>query len=89
MKRSLGFPGVGTIAWQALFASAAAPREVLEKVREATAQSLKTPAVIQALKQQEFNMVPTNSLEEAKVWLTDDMNNWRNIIREMKLEIPN
>jgi hypothetical protein len=58
-------------------------------VREATAQSLKTPAVIQALKQQEFNMVPTNSLEEAKVWLTDDMNNWRNIIREMKLEIPN
>jgi len=34
-------------------------------------------------------MVPTNSLEEAKVWLTDDMNNWRNIIREMKLEIPN
>lgn len=87
--QELGFPGVGTIAWQALFASAAAPREVLEKVREATAQSLKTPAVIQALKQQEFNMVPTNSLEEAKVWLTDDMNNWRNIIREMKLEIPN
>jgi len=62
---------------------------VLEKVREATAQALKTPAVIRALKQQEFNMVPTNSLEEAKVWLTDNMNNWRNIIREMKREIPN
>jgi tripartite-type tricarboxylate transporter receptor subunit TctC len=87
--QELGFPGVGTIAWQGLFASAAAPREVLEKVREATAQALKTPAVIQALKQQEFNMVPTNSLEEAKAWLADDMNTWRNVIREMKLEIPN
>jgi tripartite-type tricarboxylate transporter receptor subunit TctC len=31
--QELGFPGVGTIAWQGLFASAAAPREVLEKVR--------------------------------------------------------
>ena len=87
--QELGFPGVGTIAWQGLFASAAVPREVLEKVREATAQALKTPAVIQALKAQEFNMLPTNSLEEAKVWLTDDMANWRNIIRDMKLEIPN
>jgi tripartite-type tricarboxylate transporter receptor subunit TctC len=87
--QELGFPGVGTIAWQGLFASAAAPREVLEKVREATAQALKTPAVIQTLKAQEFNMRPTNSLEEAKVWLTDDMANWRNIIRDTKLEIPN
>jgi hypothetical protein len=52
-------------------------------------QQIAENAVIRALKQQEFNMVPTNSLEEAKVWLTDDMNNWRNIIREMKLEIPN
>jgi hypothetical protein len=50
---------------------------------------LQQQIAIRALKQQEFNMVPTNSLEEAKVWLTDNMNNWRNIIREMKREIPN
>jgi len=87
--QELGYPGVGTIAWQALFASAAAPKEAVEKIREATAQALKTPSVIQALKQQEFNMAPTNSLEEAKVWLTDDMRNWRSILQEMKVEVPN
>ena len=87
--QELGFKGVGTIAWQALFASAAAPKPVLEKVREATAQALNSPAVIQALKQQEFNMAPTSSLEEAKTWLADDIKNWRNILREMKVDIPN
>jgi len=84
-----GYAGVGTIAWQGLFASASVPKDVLEKIREATAQALNAPAVAQALKQQEFNMVPTKTLEEAKTWLANDMNTWRNILKEMKVEVPN
>jgi tripartite-type tricarboxylate transporter receptor subunit TctC len=84
-----GFPGIGTIAWQGLFASANAPKEVLERVREATAQALQTPSVVQALRQQNFNIVPTGSLAEAQEWLKDDMENWRKITKELKLEIQN
>jgi tripartite-type tricarboxylate transporter receptor subunit TctC len=81
-----GFPGVGTIAWQGLFASAAAPRPVLEKVRDAATQALDEPAVKRILEQQSFNIVPTRSLDEAKTWLAGEMNDWRKIIRETKIE---
>jgi len=81
-----GFPGVGTIAWQGLFASAATPRPVLEKVREAVMQALDEPAVKRILEQQSFNIVPTHSLDEAKAWLASDMKDWRKTIGETKLE---
>jgi tripartite-type tricarboxylate transporter receptor subunit TctC len=84
--REAGFPGVGTIAWQGLFASAATPRPVLEKVREAATQALDDPAVKRILEQQSFNIVPTRSLDEAKTWLAGEMNDWRKIIQETKIE---
>jgi tripartite-type tricarboxylate transporter receptor subunit TctC len=84
--REAGFPGVGTIAWQGLFASAATPRPVLEKVREAATQALDEPAVKRILEQQSFNIVPTRSLDEAKTWLASEMNDWRKIIQESKIE---
>lgn len=83
-----GFPDVGTIAWQGLFAPAKTPRDVLEKIRAATARALGTPAVRRALEQQNFNIVPTESLEEAKSWLADEMNRWRKITADLKIEIP-
>jgi tripartite-type tricarboxylate transporter receptor subunit TctC len=89
LMQELGFAGIGTIAWQGLFASASAPREVLEKVRQASAQALRSPEVIRVLRQQEFNIYPTNSLEEASAWLKDDMTNWKNISHEINFETAN
>jgi tripartite-type tricarboxylate transporter receptor subunit TctC len=82
-----GFPGVGTIAWQGLFAAAATPRPLLEKARSATARALQAPAVKQALEQQAFNIVPTNSLDEAKSWFASEMSTWRKITEEVKLDL--
>ncbi|NVO12774.1 MAG: tripartite tricarboxylate transporter substrate binding protein [Rhodoplanes sp.] len=84
-----GYPGVGTIAWQALFASAKAPKEALERMQEATAQALKTPAVVQALETQGFTMMPTSSLAETRAWLAEDMENWRKTIQDIKLDLQN
>lgn len=84
-----GYPGVGTIAWQGLFASAATPKPVLEKLRTATAQALQTPSVRQALRQQDFNIIPTGSLDEAKSWFADEMTNWRTATKQIKIEILN
>lgn len=81
-----GFPKVGTIAWQGLFADSRTPKEILEKVRKAAAQALQTPSVRQALEQQGFNIVPTNSLDEARAWLTADMKDWKKTIADMKLD---
>jgi tripartite-type tricarboxylate transporter receptor subunit TctC len=83
-----GYPEVGTIAWQALFASAATPAPVLEQIREATALALETPSVRQVLQQQDFNLIPTHSLAEAKSWFASDMSHWRKTTHEIGVEIP-
>ena len=84
--REAGFPGVGTIAWQGLFAAAVTPRPVLEKVREAVTQALDEPAVKRILEQQSFNIVPTHSLDEAKTWLAGDMAEWRKTIQGTRID---
>jgi tripartite-type tricarboxylate transporter receptor subunit TctC len=84
-----GYPGVGTIAWQGLFASAAAPTSVLERIRVTTALALQTPSVRQALQQQDFNIIPTDSLEQSKSWFAGEMANWRKTAQEVDIEMPN
>jgi len=87
--QEVGFAGVGTAAWQGLFAAASTPPEVLEKVQSATARALQTPAVRQRLEQQTFNIVPTNSLKDAKSWFDSEMVAWRQVIQEVKLAPTN
>jgi tripartite-type tricarboxylate transporter receptor subunit TctC len=84
--REAGFPGVGTIAWQGLFANAETPQAVLERVRKAATQALAAPTVKRSLEQQAFNIAPTASLEEAKSWLAGEMGDWRRIVQETKIE---
>ena len=67
--QEVGFPGVGTIAWQALFAPAGTPKDVLQAIFNATVAALKSPPVIDAFKKQTFNIVPNASLDDAKEWL--------------------
>lgn len=81
-----GFPTVGTIAWQGLFASGEVSTEILEKVRKATEASLQTASVQKLLKRQGFNIVPTHSLDEAKSWLRADLKVWRSGVDELKLK---
>jgi tripartite-type tricarboxylate transporter receptor subunit TctC len=82
----VGFPGVGTAAWQALFAPAGTPKQVLETLRKAMADAMQAPTVTAAFEKQGFNIVPTHSLEEAKNWLSGQMNDWRAITQEVKIE---
>ena len=85
--QELGYPGVGTIAWQALFAPAGTPPEVLATVQKAMLQALEAPAVVEAFKKQNFNSVPNKSLAEAKTWLAGEMDSWRKITSEVKVEL--
>jgi tripartite-type tricarboxylate transporter receptor subunit TctC len=85
--QELGFAGVGTIAWQALFAPAGMPKEVLQTVFKATTDALKSPAVSDAFKKQTFNTVPSASLDDAKTWLAGEIARWRKITGEVKIEI--
>jgi tripartite-type tricarboxylate transporter receptor subunit TctC len=84
--QELGFAGVGTIAWQALFAPGGTPKQVLQTIFTATIEAIKAPAVSEAFKKQTFNTVPSASLDDAKTWLAGEMNAWRKITGEVKIE---
>jgi tripartite-type tricarboxylate transporter receptor subunit TctC len=86
--QEVGFDGVGTLAWQALFAPAGTPKDVLEKLRTAMTAALQSPAVAATFAKQNFNRVPTTSLDDAKAWLAAEMARWQKITEEVKIEIP-
>src|SRR5882724_8643488 len=77
--QEIGFPGVGTIAWQGLFAPAGTPKDVLDTLFKASLQALQSPAVVEAFKKQNFNIVPSKSLDDAKVWLANEIKTWKEI----------
>jgi tripartite-type tricarboxylate transporter receptor subunit TctC len=81
-----GFSGVGTIAWQGLFAPAGTPQDVLQAIFNATIAAMNTPEAGDAFKKQGFNIVPNASLADAKTWLAQQMDTWRKITSEVKIE---
>jgi tripartite-type tricarboxylate transporter receptor subunit TctC len=82
----VGFPGVGTIAWQAMFARSGIPNEILQTIFDATIAALHTPEVNSAFRKQTFNIVPNASLADAKAWLSRQIDTWRKITSEVKIE---
>ena len=82
----IGFPGVGTIAWNAMFAPAGTPKPVLETLHKAAADALAAPAAKEALTKQNFNIVPSKSVDEAKTWLAGEIAAWKKITAEVKIE---
>jgi tripartite-type tricarboxylate transporter receptor subunit TctC len=87
LMQELGFPGVGTLAWQGLFAPAATPKDVLETVHKAVLQALQAPAVVDSLRKQNFRIVPNPTIDDAKIWLTGEMKSWTTITGEVPIEV--
>ena len=86
--REVGFPDVGTIAWQGMFAPAGTPKEIIETLQKASIQAMDVPAARKVFAEQSFNIVPTKSIEEAKSWLAQEMATWSRITQEVKIEVP-
>jgi tripartite-type tricarboxylate transporter receptor subunit TctC len=83
----VGFPGVGTLAWQAMFAPGATPKEVVDTLNKAILDAMEAPIVKDAFVKQGFNIVPSKSSEEAKAWLKGEMDAWKKITDEVKIDL--
>jgi tripartite-type tricarboxylate transporter receptor subunit TctC len=84
--KEVGFPDVGTIAWNAMFAPAATPRPVLEALHRAALAALATDAGKAALTKQGFIIAPSKSLDEARSWLDGELDAWKKITAAVKIE---
>jgi len=82
-----GYPGVGTVAWQGLFAPAGTPRPVLEALFAAVSKAVQTSEAREKFSKQNFNVVPNKSLDDAVAWSTAEMANWKKITSEVKISL--
>jgi tripartite-type tricarboxylate transporter receptor subunit TctC len=85
--QEVGFPGVGTLAWNGMFARAATPKPVLQAIHDDVLKALKSPEVVAKLTKQHFNIVPSASLADANKWLAGEMKHWETITQTVKLDI--
>lgn len=80
-----GYPDVGTIAWQGIFAPAGTPKPVLEKLFADLNKVLQSPEVKAKFAKQHFNIVPNKSVDDAKAWLGGEMKHWQTITQVVKI----
>ncbi len=84
-----GFPGVGTLHWQSMFAPADTPKPVLETIFKTIQQAAKVPALQEAFSKQLVSVKPNDSLEESQKWLNGELASWRKITSEVKIDLSN
>jgi tripartite-type tricarboxylate transporter receptor subunit TctC len=82
-----GYPGVGTLHWQSMIAPAATPKEVLATLFKAIIQAAEAPQLKEAFAKQFVSVRPNASLEEAQSWLKAELDSWRKITQEVKIQV--
>jgi tripartite-type tricarboxylate transporter receptor subunit TctC len=84
-----GYPNVGTLHWQGMLAPAQTPRPVLDTLFKSIQEAAKNPQLLEAFGKQLVDVKPNQSLEESKAWLNSEMENWRKITAEVKIDLSN
>ena len=64
------------------------PSGALRRLRKGMSEAMQAPAVVTTFAKQNFNRVPSASLDEAKTWLAGEMALWKKITDEVKIEMP-
>jgi tripartite-type tricarboxylate transporter receptor subunit TctC len=82
-----GYPNVGTLHWQSMLAPAGTPKEVLATLHKAILEAAQAPALQEAFKKQLVSVKPNVSLEEAQSWLKSEIESWKKITSEVKIEM--
>jgi tripartite-type tricarboxylate transporter receptor subunit TctC len=85
--KEAGFPGVGTIAWNGMFAPAETPKPILEALHAAVTKALASPELREKFKKQSMMPAPQKSVAEAQKWLASEMKHWETITTEVKIDI--
>jgi tripartite-type tricarboxylate transporter receptor subunit TctC len=82
-----GFPNVGTLHWQSMFAPAQTPKDVLATLYKGLQDASKVPALQEAFAKQLVSVKLSDSLDEAQTWLKGEIANWKKITAEVKIDL--
>jgi tripartite-type tricarboxylate transporter receptor subunit TctC len=82
-----GFPGIGTNAWQGLFAPAATPKPILDKLHAAVVTILSRPEMKEMLAQQLMTVAVSKSPQEFTDQVRAETQAWSEVVRDNKVKI--
>jgi tripartite-type tricarboxylate transporter receptor subunit TctC len=82
-----GFSGIGTNAWQALFAPAATPKPILDKLHTAVVAALSTPEMKEKLAKQMMTVAVSPSPQAFTEEVKTETRSWAQVVAEHKIKI--
>jgi len=82
-----GFPGIGTNAWQGLFAPAATPKPIIDKLFAAVRAILSQPETKDLLARQMLAVAVSSSPQEFTDWVRAETRAWAEVVRDNKVKI--
>jgi tripartite-type tricarboxylate transporter receptor subunit TctC len=82
-----GYPGIGTNAWQGLFAPAATPKPVVDKLYAAIGGVLSRPEMKEMLAKQMMTVTLSKSPEEFTQQVQQETQAWAEVVRENQVRI--
>jgi tripartite-type tricarboxylate transporter receptor subunit TctC len=84
----LGFKETDILTWQGMFAPAATPKPIVEKLNAALREALADPKVIKSFEQTDFSVFAESeqTISAANSLLRAEIEHWSQVIRENKIE---
>jgi len=82
-----GYPGIGTNAWQGMFAPAATPKPVIDKLYSSVAGVLTKPEQKDGLAKQMMSVAVSKSPEEFSELVRKETQAWGDFVREAKIKV--
>lgn len=82
-----GFPGIGTNAWNGLFAPAKVPKPLLNRIYADVVKAMEAPDMKAALEKQYMSVVLNKSPAEFQKFVESDVKNWAKVIQDNNIKI--
>lgn len=82
-----GYPGIGTNAWQGMFAPAATPKPIVDKLHDAVVQVLNNPEMKAMLAKQLMAVNTSASSQEWTDQVRAETQSWADFIHENKIKV--
>ena len=82
-----GFAGIGTNAWQGMFAPAATPKPIIDKIYKTVAAGLSNPEMKERLSKQMMDVALSASPAQFQQLVESETRAWGDFLREAKIKI--
>jgi tripartite-type tricarboxylate transporter receptor subunit TctC len=83
----LGFEGFRPSQWNAAFAPAGVPRDIIDKLHEAFAAAAKTPEMLAFFAKGGLTAPTDKSADDARAWVKKEMETWRRDIADAGIKV--